>query len=94
VILASDSHKAVIRLTWNQQKKTWLLTAYEKGSPQTERTSDISGHPAREQGRPNDTAPRPEGEPDSSMAPDTPDVDSGGSERYSLRQRIAQSKPA
>lgn len=30
VQLESDTHKASVRLTWNEQKKNWLLTAFEK----------------------------------------------------------------
>jgi len=38
--LESDSHQATIRLTWNEQKKNWLLTAFEKKNSALDNTTD------------------------------------------------------
>lgn len=53
--LESDTHKAIIRLEWNGESKSWLLTAFEKETPTSfVRTTDVGENPLGEQ---NDTAP-------------------------------------
>jgi len=55
--LESNKYRAAIRLDWNEKKKTWLLTAFEKKeSAPAGRRTDISGFPMEGQ---NDTAPLP-----------------------------------
>ena len=38
--LESKTHKESIRLTWNDRKKNWLLTAYEKKNSASDNTTD------------------------------------------------------
>lgn len=39
--LESDTHKAAVRLEWDGEKKTWLLTAFEKEAPASiDKTTD------------------------------------------------------
>ena len=47
VQLESDTHKASVRLTWNEQKKNWLLTAFEKkeASASIGKTTDTDDNP-------------------------------------------------
>ncbi|WP_300681653.1 PBECR2 nuclease fold domain-containing protein, partial [uncultured Rikenella sp.] len=53
--LESRSHTASIRLDWNGEKKTWLLTAFEKETPTPlDRTTDVGENLRDLQ---NDTAP-------------------------------------
>lgn len=46
--------KAAVRLTWDDQKKTWLLTAFEKKNSASDNTTD-TGETAKD-GERNDTA--------------------------------------
>ncbi len=43
--LESETHRASVRLTWDNQSKTWLLTAFEKRetSEPTSSSSDVAG---------------------------------------------------
>lgn len=45
--LESETHKAAVRLTWNRQKKKWLLTAFEKKetSESIDKTTDTDENP-------------------------------------------------
>lgn len=45
--LESDTHKAAVRLTWNKEKKKWLLTAFEKKeTPKSiDKTTDTGDNP-------------------------------------------------
>lgn len=45
--LESDIHKAAVRLTWNREKKKWLLTAFEKKeTPKSiDKTTDTGDNP-------------------------------------------------
>lgn len=45
--LESDTHKAAVRLTWNKEKKKWLLTAFEKKetSESIDKTTDTDDNP-------------------------------------------------
>ena len=53
VNLESKTHKAAVRLEWDEEKKNWLLTAFEKEKPTaTDRTTDIGDTELQ-----NDTAP-------------------------------------
>lgn len=52
ILLESPTHKSGIRLDWEGDKKVWLLTAYEKTSSPTNRTTDIDSSKLK-----NDTAP-------------------------------------
>lgn len=42
VNLESDTHKASIRLEWDGEKKSWLLTAFKKGTSADGKTTDTS----------------------------------------------------
>ena len=53
VQLESDTHQATVRLTWNEQKKQWLLTAFEKKSSALDNTTDTAKTLS---GKRNDTA--------------------------------------
>ena len=46
--LESDTHQAAVRLTWNNEKKTWLLTAFEKKetSEPIDKTTDTDENPS------------------------------------------------
>ena len=54
VNLESDRYRAGIRLTWNDKKKTWLLTAYEKENSASNNRTDTDG--TINDSRRNDTA--------------------------------------
>ncbi len=45
--LESDTNKAAVRLTWNKEKKKWLLTAFEKKetSESIDKTTDTDDNP-------------------------------------------------
>lgn len=53
VQLESNRYQAAVRLTWNEQKKSWLLTAFEKKNSVSDNTTDTVGTP---KGSENDTA--------------------------------------
>lgn len=52
--LESETHQASVRLTWDNQKKTWLLTAFEKKNSALDNTTDTGETSVG--GRQNDTA--------------------------------------
>ena len=52
--LESDKYKAAVRLTWNEQSKTWLLTIFEKKNSALDNTTDTDKTSNR--GKRNDTA--------------------------------------
>lgn len=54
VQLESDTHQAAVRLTWNEEKKNWLLTAFEKKNSASDNTTDTDETSTR--GKQNDTA--------------------------------------
>ena len=54
VQLESDTHQATVRLTWDNEKKNWLLTAFEKKNSALDNTTDTGK--TSERGRRNDTA--------------------------------------
>ena len=54
VRLESDTHQAAVRLTWDNQKKNWLLTAFEKKNSVLDNTTD-TGETSKG-GERNDTA--------------------------------------
>ena len=54
VQLESDTHQATVRLTWNDKKKTWLLTAFEKKNSALDNTTDTAK--TSDRGKRNDTA--------------------------------------
>ncbi|MBQ2979862.1 MAG: hypothetical protein IJE18_07120 [Bacteroidaceae bacterium] len=54
VQLESDTHQAAVRLTWNDEKKNWLLTAFEKKNSASDNTTDTDETSTR--GKQNDTA--------------------------------------
>jgi len=57
VQLESNTHKASVRLTWDNQRKTWLLTAFEKKeTPET--TISSTGVDNSPKGLLDDTAPQ------------------------------------
>ena len=43
VQLESERYKATVRLTWDEQRKTWLLTAFEKKNSALDNTTDTGG---------------------------------------------------
>lgn len=51
--LEGNTHQATVRLTWNEQKKQWLLTAFEKKSSALDNTTDTAKTLS---GKRNDTA--------------------------------------
>lgn len=51
--LESDKYAASVRLTWNDEKKTWLLTAFQKKSSAINNTTDTA---ETHKGMRNDTA--------------------------------------
>jgi len=53
VNLESDTHKAAVRLEWDGEKKTWLLTAFEKENSVRNNTTDTA---TTVTGKRNDTA--------------------------------------
>ena len=54
VQLESETHQASVRLTWDSEKKNWLLTAFEKKNSVSDNTTDTVG--TAEGGKRNDTA--------------------------------------
>ena len=52
--LESEKYKAGVRLTWNEKKKTWLLTLFEKKNSASDNTTD-TGETVNN-GKLNDTA--------------------------------------
>lgn len=52
--LESTTHQAAVRLTWNNEKKNWLLTAFEKKNSASDNTTDTGETSLR--GKQNDTA--------------------------------------
>ena len=40
--LESDKYAASVRLTWNDEKKTWLLTAFQKKNSANNNTTDTA----------------------------------------------------
>lgn len=54
VQLESETHKASVRLTWDNEKKNWLLTAFEKKNSVPDNTTDTGETSNR--GMRNDTA--------------------------------------
>lgn len=54
VQLESETHQASVRLTWDSEKKNWLLTAFEKKNSVSDNTTDTIG--TAEGGKRNDTA--------------------------------------
>lgn len=53
VQLESEKHQASVRLTWDNEKKNWLLTAFEKKNSVSDNTTDTVG--TTEGGKRNDT---------------------------------------
>ena len=54
VHLESDTHQASVRLTWDNEKKNWLLTAFEKKNSALDNTTDTGK--TSNGGKRNDTA--------------------------------------
>lgn len=54
VQLESKTHQASVRLTWDNEKKNWLLTAFEKKNSVSDNTTDTAG--TTKGGKRNDTA--------------------------------------
>lgn len=54
VQLESEMHQASVRLTWDNEKKNWLLTAFEKKNSALDNTTDTGK--TSERGKRNDTA--------------------------------------
>ena len=54
VQLESETHQASVRLTWDGEKKNWLLTAFEKKNSVSDNTTDTVG--TAEGGKRNGTA--------------------------------------
>ena len=48
--LESDTHQASVRLTWDNQEKKWLLTAFEKkeASEPIDKTTNTDDNPAED----------------------------------------------
>ena len=54
VQLESDTHQAAVRLTWDNESKNWLLTAFEKKNSAFDNTTDTDE--TSDRGKQNDTA--------------------------------------
>lgn len=67
VQLESEKYKAAVRLTWNNQKKTWLLTMFEKKNSVLDNTTDTD---KTHKGNGNDTAT-----PENTVVSDRKDID-------------------
>lgn len=46
--LESEDHKAAVRLDWDGQKQTWLLTAFRKEDAPAQRRTDVPGDDAQD----------------------------------------------
>ena len=57
--LESKKYKAAVRLTWNEESKTWLLTVFEKKPSATDKTTDTVGN--QNDSRSDTALPRTEG---------------------------------
>lgn len=67
VQLESEKYKAAVRLTWDNQKKTWLLTMFEKKNSVLDNTTDTD---KTHKGNGNDTAT-----PENTVVSDRKDID-------------------
>lgn len=73
--LESKTHKAAVRLTWNDAKKSWLLTAFEKKNSVPDNTTDTV---ETQVGRQNDTATLQNTVSDSKGNENNPNVQGNG----------------
>ena len=86
VRLESDTHQAAVRLTWDNQKKNWLLTAFEKRNSALDNTTDTGK--TSERGLRNGTATPQNTVSDGKVSGKVSDVQEDGEKsdgvRYSL----------
>lgn len=89
--LESGTHNAAVRLTWNKEKKKWLLTAFEKKeTPKSiDKTTDTGDNPTDLQG---DTAlSQNSGVSDGKVNTISADKQSDGANTKSIRSKKVQS---
>lgn len=82
VQLESEKYKAAVRLTWDNQKKTWLLTMFEKKNSALDNTTDTD---KTHKGNGNDTAT-----PENTVVSDRKDNDSASDKQASGEESLPQ----
>ena len=82
VQLESEKYKAAVRLTWDNQKKTWLLTMFEKKNSVLDNTTDTD---KTHMGNGNDTAT-----PENTVVSDRKDNDSASDKQASGEESLPQ----
>lgn len=82
VQLESEKYKAAVRLTWDNQKKTWLLTMFEKKNSALDNTTDTD---KTHKGNGNDTAT-----PENTVVSDRKDNDFASDKQASGEESLPQ----
>ena len=82
VQLESEKYKAAVRLTWDNQKKTWLLTMFGKKNSVLDNTTDTD---KTHMGNGNDTAT-----PENTVVSDRKDNDSASDKQASGEESLPQ----
>ena len=82
VQLESEKYKAAVRLTWDNQKKTWLLTMFEKKNSVLDNTTDTD---KTHEGNGNDTAT-----PENTVISDRKDNDFASDKQASGEESLPQ----
>ena len=82
VQLESEKYKAAVRLTWDNQKKTWLLTMFEKKNSVLDNTTDTD---KTHKGNGNDTAT-----PENTVVSDRKDIDFASDKQASGEESLPQ----
>lgn len=82
VQLESEKYKAAVRLTWDNQKKTWLLTMFEKKNSVLDNTTDTD---KTHKGNGNDTAT-----PENTVVSDRKDNDFASDKQASGEESLPQ----
>lgn len=78
IVLADDQHRAVVRLEFDGDAKTWLMTAYEdvrRSRPRAEGSTERPGNPPVE----GQTGTSPASRADANIAPSAPGANGGAS---------------
>ena len=82
VQLESEKYKAAVRLTWDNQKKTWLLTMFEKKNSVLDNTTDTD---KTHKGNGNDTAT-----PENTVVSDRKDIDFASDKQANGEESLPQ----
>lgn len=82
VQLESEKYKAAVRLTWDNQKKTWLLTMFEKKNSALDNTTDTD---KTHKGNGNDTAT-----PENTVVSDRKDIDFASDKQANGEESLPQ----